>query len=419
MQRNLFRRNYFYGWNIAVTLAITETISWGVLYYAFSVFIKPMETELGWSRAQLTGGFSLALLVAGAMAYPVGSWIDRHGPRLLMTAGSVGASVLVALWSQVDNLVAFYLIWAGIGVCTAAVLYEPAFTVIAVWFVKRRSQALALVTFAAGFASTIFLPLSNALLGLMGWRDAVLALAILLAVTTIPLHAIMLRRRPEDMNLAPDGGPSGQNSTSARQQAIKLGDALNSRVFWILTVAFSLAALGDRAIRIHFIPFLIDNGVTANAAAFAAGSIGFMQVAGRLVFAPLDTRLPATVMVSGVFALQAVALGVLIIGTSPALVWIFIIVFGASVGARTLARPSIIAELFGASYYGRISSVMQFFLTLVGAGAPYAAGLVYDQFDTYTPLLWIVLALTLLAIAVMTPLKHASVNSRPPAASPP
>ncbi len=92
--------NLYYGWYITATLAITETISWGIIYYAFSVFITPMETELGWSRAQLTGGFSLALLVMGGMAFPVGYWIDRHGPRLLMTGGSIAAGLLVVAWHR-------------------------------------------------------------------------------------------------------------------------------------------------------------------------------------------------------------------------------------------------------------------------------------------------------------------------------
>src|SRR5438105_286236 len=103
------RSKPYYGWYIAVTLAVTETISWGIVYYSFSVFLTPMQADLKWSRAEITGGFSLALLVMGAMAFPVGAWVDRHGPRLLMTAGSITASLLVLAWSQVTNQTLFYL----------------------------------------------------------------------------------------------------------------------------------------------------------------------------------------------------------------------------------------------------------------------------------------------------------------------
>src|SRR5437588_12638875 len=84
----------YYGWVLVATLGITETISWGVLYYAFSVFLQPMQTDLGWSRGATTGAFSLALVVSGLAAIPVGRWLDRHGARLLMSGGSCLGVVL-------------------------------------------------------------------------------------------------------------------------------------------------------------------------------------------------------------------------------------------------------------------------------------------------------------------------------------
>ncbi|MEO8611041.1 MAG: MFS transporter [Chloroflexota bacterium] len=392
---------HYYGWYITITLALTETISWGIIYYAFSVFLSPMEVDLGWSRAELTGGFSLALLVMGAMAFPVGAWIDRHGPRFIMTAGSIGAALLVIAWSQVTSLSAFYLIWAGLGVCAATVLYEPAFAVIARWFHQRRSTALAVVTFAAGLASTIFLPLSDALLRGFGWRTAILILGLFLAIMTIPLHALMLRRRPEDLGLLPDGTIKTATETVFVPRGISLHTALHGRAFWLLTLGFGLASLSAAAIRVHFIPLLIGAGLNSSTAAFAAGTIGIMQVVGRIIFAPLDHRFSSRVIVIGVFGLQALALTLLLMGQSPFLIGLFIIVFGAAQGAVTLARPSILAELYGTSHYGRISSVMAVFLTLTSTTAPLGASLLYDHFDSYQPVLWIVFILALAATTVV------------------
>src|SRR5688572_4245774 len=185
-------RKPYYGWWIVGELAITQTITWGIVYYAFSVFITPMEAELGWSRAVIYGAFSAALLVSAAMAMPVGFWLDRHGARLLMTTAVGCAALLIFAWSQVQTIFLFYAIWIGIGVCMSAALYEPAFVVIAQWFNRRRGTALAVVTFAAGFASTIFLPLSNWLLLRSNWREAVMTLAIILALSVVPFHALVL-----------------------------------------------------------------------------------------------------------------------------------------------------------------------------------------------------------------------------------
>ena len=365
----------YYGWYITVTLAVTETISWGILYYSFSVFLTPMQADLKWSRAELTAGFSLALLVMGAMAFPVGALIDRYGPRLLMTLGSVGASLLVIAWSQVTNQTVFYLIWAGIGACAATVLYESAFAVIAQWFRQRRGAALATVTFAAGLASTIFLPLSDVLLHQSNWRTAVLTLGLFLAMMTIPLHALMLRRSPQTLRILPDGIAHESSGDVVKPRDVSLHNALHSRIFWLLTLSFGLASLSAAAIRVHFIPYLIKSGVDATTAAFATGAIGIMQVLGRLVFAPMERRWSSTVMVIGVFALQTCALAILLIGQSQVFIALFIMLFGIAQGATTLARPSILAELYGSSHYGRISSVMAVFLTLTSTAAPLGASL--------------------------------------------
>jgi MFS family permease len=198
-------KQVYYGWYIALALAITETISYGVICYSFSVFLTSMEAELAWTRTEITGSFSLALMISGLMAYPVGWWVDRHGARGLMSAGAVGATALLIALSRVQTLPMYYLIWVGLGVCAEMLWYEPAFTVLAVWFRERRSQAMAIVTFTAGLASTIFLPLATYLLTQSGWRGATFALALLLGAVNLPLHALILRRRPSDLGLLPEG----------------------------------------------------------------------------------------------------------------------------------------------------------------------------------------------------------------------
>src|SRR5262245_26326069 len=110
-----FEGRVYYGWVVVATLALTETVSWGILYYAFSVFLVPMRNALDWSEATLTGAYSLALLVSGIAAPFVGRWIDRRGPRAQMTAGSLLGVAMVLAWSRAGNLAAYYLIWVGMG----------------------------------------------------------------------------------------------------------------------------------------------------------------------------------------------------------------------------------------------------------------------------------------------------------------
>ncbi len=371
-----------------------------------------MELDTGWTRTQLTGAFSLALLLRGAMAVPVGIWIDRHGARVLMTTASLLASGLMILWSQASAPLMYYLVWAGLGVCMAALFYEPAFTVIANWFLRRRTRALAFITLVAGFASTIFLPLADLLLQRHGWRTAVLLLqrhgwrtavlllGITLAKTTVPLHALVLRRRPADIGLQPDGALE-TDDTAAAAPSLTAREVLRSAGFRALTAAFSLAMLAGNAIRVHFVPFLLDQGVTSNLAATGAGTIGAAQVLGRLFFAPFTERFSLRLLTAGTFALQALALLLLLTVRAAWGIWLFVLLFGAGIGAATLLRPAILAQRYGPAQFGRISSVMVIFLTLAGTIAPVGAGVLYDQFGSYGPMLWLTTGITLTAMLAM------------------
>jgi len=411
------REPHYYGWTIAFVLAITTTVSYGVLFYAFSVFIAPMEAEFGWSRGELSGAFSLSLLITGLVALPVGYWLDKHGARLLMTAGSIGAMVAVMLWSQVNTFPEFIAVTALMGFFGAAILYEPAFAVIATWFSQSRGTAMAIVTFIAGFASTIFTPLSQALLEAYGWRQAILILAIILGAINIPLHALFLRRKPADLGLATDGDANAGNASASPN--INLRAVLRSRYFWLLTLAFSLSSLSIFAVRIHFIPLLISVNIQPGSAALASGAIGVMQVVGRMIFAPVERRFSSRAMAIGVFALLTISLAILLLGSAPWLIVLFVGLFGMAIGSHTLTRPLIVADTYGAAYYGRISSSMVIFLTLTGTMSPFAAGVLFDLFGSYNPMLILATGFSLLAMVLIWLLPREGLHTpHPPAPSP-
>ncbi|HEX2819184.1 MAG TPA: MFS transporter [Streptosporangiaceae bacterium] len=151
------RRRDYPGWRMVWALAVTETISYGILYYSFAAFLLPMQQSLGFSQTTLTGAFSLSVLVTGAGAIPAGAWLDRHGARALMTAGSLLAAGCVLLWARAGDVLGLYLAFAGIGLAGAAVLYEPAFATVNAYFDTQRQQALLTLTMVAGLASTIVL----------------------------------------------------------------------------------------------------------------------------------------------------------------------------------------------------------------------------------------------------------------------
>ena len=401
----------YYGWPMLAGLSFAETVSWGIVYYAFSVFIRPMEIDLGWSRAQVTGAFSLALLVGGIAAVPVGHWLDAHGPRALMTAGSLAAVVLLVAWSRVHSILGFYLVWAGLGLAMAAVLYEPAFAVVATWFVRHRHRALMILTVCAGLASTIFVPLAGWLLVRQGWRSAIVTLAAILAVTTVPIHALLLRRSPRAIGLDVDGDARDPlvvpNGLPPTPPAAPIREALGGRAFWILTSAVVLSSLAAVATVVHLIPFLLGRRLPLSTAALAAGGIGLMQLPGRLFYVPLRRRLSVVGATATVLAVQAFALAWLPMVRGRLGLAVFVIAFGMGNGAATLVRATGIAELFDPGVYGRVGGLVALFTAVARAAGPIAAALAYQSLGSYGVVFWSLAALLAVGAATL-PLTRSS-----------
>src|SRR5690606_12484100 len=180
------------GWPLVAALSVAQLVSWGTIYYAFALFVVPMEAELGWSRTTLNGALSLGLLTAGLCAFSVGSRIDRHGGRWLMSAGSALAVLLLVAWSFVQHVAVFYAIWFGLGVAMALTLYEPVFTVLTRLYPENYRFRITMLTLMGGFASTVFIPLTAWFVEALGWRDALLALAACNLVICLPVHALWL-----------------------------------------------------------------------------------------------------------------------------------------------------------------------------------------------------------------------------------
>jgi MFS family permease len=262
-------------WRLVATLALTETTSYGVLAYAFGVFLLPMQQELGWSRTALTGAYSLAIIVSGVAAIPVGRWLDRHGARALMTTGAAAASLLVLAWAQVTDLAAFYATWIGIGLAMAAVLYERAFAVIATWFrdAVERTRALLGLTVIAGFASVIYVPLAGWLVQTLGWRQALVVLATLLAVLTVLPNATLPGRRPDQL----DRLPNGQGTipvAGAEPAGVPLRRALRDQALWWLAAALVAATLATTTVTVHLVTYLREQHYSAGFAATWTGLLG-------------------------------------------------------------------------------------------------------------------------------------------------
>lgn len=384
------RGDGFHGWRIVRTLAIAQTVSWGILYYSFTVLMLPMQRNLGFATATLTGAFSVAVVAGGLAAVPVGRWLDRYGGRGLMSLGSFAAVLLVLAWSRVETVLGLYLVFAGIGVVSAAVLYEPAFAVTVRWFRRDRARALLAITLVAGFASTIFLPLTAFLEHDLGWRRALWVLAAILAVATVLPYALVLRRDPADLGLHPDGDPVGAGDDHAvndpkpplRATAAR---AVGDRRFRLLTVAFAAHTLAVVVVSVHLVPLLVEAGHSVGFAAVAAGSLGALSVTGRITVTGAMRRFATARVAAAAFGIQAAGCLVLLsAGSTVAGAVAFVLMFGLGFGVGTITRPALNAEAFGTATFATIAALMGIALTAAKAVGPVTAGLLRTSTGSYT-----------------------------------
>ena len=416
------RRRPYYGWVLVWALGITTIVSYGTTQYLFGVLVVPIQHDLGWSRASLSGAFSLAFLVSGALGVPVGRLVDRHGARWLMTSGSVLAAACLALLSRVDAAWQFYALWAGgLGVAMMLTFYPVTFTVVTNWFIRRRGSAMALLTLLGGFASVIFYPLAGFLIAAYGWRTALLVMAALQLVVCAPIHALVVRRHPEDHGLLPDGDTAPLPGTESVRPGFGLRQAVGTTAFWTLTASTGLALMAHAVVLAHQVPYLIGRGFDPVFAAAVAGLLGVASLPARLVLNLLSDRFGAKALLALSTGLQAAGV-LLLFAAAPSaglVLWIYIAVYGFAFGAVSPLRASVMAEQFGRRAYGAITATQGVPVAVLGAVGPLAAGALYDRFGNYSAALGLTVAAFVVATValLLTPPAAAASSSAPAPAS--
>ncbi|GAA2329954.1 MFS transporter [Streptomyces kunmingensis] len=372
-------------------LCATQITSWGIVYYAFPVLNARITADTGWSTTATTGAFSLALLVSAASGIPIGRALDRRGPHKVMTYGSVLAVTAVAAIAFAPNLAVFYAAWLLAGIAMAATFYQPAFAAVTRWWGPRRVHALTVVTLAGGLASTVFAPITATLADHFNWRTTYVILAALLALITVPAHALALRApwpaAPE--HPAPSGTAHGQDTVA------------RTRPFLLLSAAFALSGFAVYAVVIGLVPLLTERGAGATTAAWALGLGGAGQTLGRTLYAGLARRTSAatrTVLLITAGGATTLALG-LVPGPIPLLV-VLAIAAGMVRGNLTLLQATAVTDRWGATHYGTLSGLLAAPATVAAALAPWAGANLAQTFGGY-PHMFIALSVASLAAAAL------------------
>ena len=378
-------------------LSLAQLISWGSVFYTFALVMAPLERELGLSRVQSSLAFSIALLVEGLLAYPVGRWIDRGHERLVMTAGSVLAGVCLLLLGSVTGMVGFYAVWAGLGAAMAAILYAPAFAVVTRRFPNDFRRAIILMTFLGGLASTVFIPLTAWLMALWGWRHAFMALAALHLLVCAPLHWLTLRGAPR---------PVARAATATPQAVKGVADLLFSAPFLLIGVFVVLLMAVTVALPAHMVNLLREHGLRELWVIAIPAGIGVIQVLGRLLLyffehhldLHLANRLIPCLIPLGLLALLGAPLSA---HWQVAAVLLFVLFYGLGNGMLTIVKGTAIAQYVNRDHVATLNGALGLPLALARAAAPVLLGVLWTAQAGYRDGLWLLLALSVIGVGAL------------------
>jgi MFS family permease len=344
--------------------SLTQITSWGVLYYAFAVLLRPIAEDTGWSPVFLTASFSTGLIVSGLVGIAVGRRLDSHGPRAVMTAGSVAGVAAVVIVATASSQHVFLLGWVVAGVSMSAVLYPPAFAALTRWGGRRRVGALTALTLVAGFASTVFAPLAAWLEASVGWRSTYVVLALVLGAITIPLHWWGL---DEPWHYDAD---SDSSSDDEARETTRTGP------FIALGLAITIGAFVVYGAVINLVPMLVEQGLSTGQAAVALGIGGAGQVAGRLGYARLARWSSPVGRTAAVLALAAASTAFLAISASSFMLALLgSTIAGVARGLLTLVQATAVSDRWGTEHFGRLNGILTAPAMIAAALAPFGVSI--------------------------------------------
>jgi MFS family permease len=417
----------YYGWVIVAVVFVTMGVGVNART-AFSLLFPPILGEFGWERGVTAGAFSFGFLVSAALSPSLGRLMDRRGPRVVIELGVllIGAGLLLAtLVTRPWHLYVTLGVMVGGGsVClgyTGQSLFLPN------WFVRRRGLAMSLAFSGVGVGSMILLPWVQALIGRSGWRAACWAMGLLVLLLLVPLN-LLLRRRPEDLGLEPDGDRAAAAGAVARPSNVvdaawaavdwTLGRAARTARFWWIAIGYFCGLFAWYAVQVHQTKYLIEIGFSPIDAAWALGFVSLAGIPGQIALGWLSDRIGREwVWTAGALGFAICYAALLLLATSPtvALLYVMVIAQGMLGYGLTSVVGAIPAEIFQGRHYGSIFGTLMLSSIAGGAAGPWLTGLLYDRTGSYTIAFWIAIgtsAVSAAAIWLAAPRKVRRVTGR-------
>lgn len=399
-----FSTNIYYGWYIVGIAAISVFFSGPGQTYSVSVFIDAYIKDFGWGRSEVSTIYSGATLAAGLCMFFVGRFIDRFGQRNML----ISVSILLAFacfWnSMVTNLAMLFIGFFLLRILGQGSMTLIPNTLVPQWFITKRGKALSFMAIG-GFASSASFPIINAwLVSQYGWRFSWLVWGFLLILIVSPLAYYLVRNKPEDVGLMPDGedtfssGPDSIGDASKNEENWSLQEAMKTRAFWLILFCVSIPALINTGITFHLISIFKWNDLSAGTAAIVLSLMAVIGFPITLVAGRILDRVSVNYVLAGIFIGEIIFILFLLVTKSTMTALIFGILWGISGGFERIALNYVWPSYFGRASLGSIKGTATTVMVLGSAFGPLPFGFAYDIFQGYTQILLLSLIFPLLGI---------------------
>jgi MFS family permease len=409
IERLARRLPFYYGWVVVGVVFVTMAICVNART-AFSLLFPPILDEFGWERGVTAGAFSFGFLVSAVLSPLLGRLMDRRGPRFVMEIGVAATAVGLLLATFAGEPWHVYLtLGVLVGAGTTFTGYTGQALFLPNWFVRRRALAMSVAFAGVGFGSIVLLPALQTFVERSGWRAGCSLLGIAVLVVLVPLN-LLLRRRPEDLGLAPDGDANTPAAAHARRVNVvdpawaaidwTLGRALRTARFWWIAVAYFGGLFSWYAVQVHQTKYLIETGFSAQQAAWALGAVSLAGVPGQIGLGWLSDRIGREIVWaigSAGFCITYLALLALPSHPGIPLLYTMVIAQGALGYGLSSVVGAIPAEIFEGKHYGSIFGTLMVSALAGGATGPWFMGFVHDRTGTYTLAFWAAIACSVLS----------------------
>ncbi|MBW2201625.1 MAG: MFS transporter [Deltaproteobacteria bacterium] len=385
----------YYGWWVVLSMIPANLVHAGAMFYIFGIFYDPLLTAFGWNRSQVATALSIYLVTVGFSAPVAGRLTDRFGPRKLIGIGAFIGGIAFFFISRITSLWEFYFLYFIQGLAFAGCGLVPVTTALANWFDKKRGTAIGIAMTGISLGAITITPVGGLVLENFGWQTTYLFLALISWILVLPPVIFVMRDRPEQMGLFPDGMEPQSNLIDETGNTVdriedkitdkswKPGQAIRSVHFWLISMSYLIIHISFGAILTHQIVYLTDKGISMASAAVALALTGGIGGAGKLFFGYISDKSSPRLIAPLCAALQAIGIVLLLLTNSMAMVWVSAVVFGFCMGGHAAIIPVVVGYIFGVGSFGAIYGMISIFSAMGIAIAPILAGVAYETLGNY------------------------------------